>query len=296
MAKKKPAPKPKLPKYQVISQQRRDEDKKTNAFEGLDRKQQKAFEDYNIARLQKKLPRLTVAQWQGIGVKKAQTTGPTAPAQVWDPGEPTPAVSPYMTSEDIMTQAQAQQARDAANADLTYNIQQQAAQTTANIEQNKKDELKNRTNATDSAIGRGVFQSSIRDSDLADISATAATRRQQFTDQFATYWQNAERQRGLVNEAYDRIQSGLNLKSVENAQAVQTANPWIREPGFVNAPAKPATPAKATTPTNANTIKLPLQRPVIEAPKPPKPPQSAKRQTMSASEYKAYKKYKAAKK
>jgi hypothetical protein len=183
--------------------------------------------------------------------KPGQATPPAASApEVWNPGIENPTPEPFLTQQDLEEYAEAREQYEAGLHELDENYEQKKHSNeyeTAEIEKGKVADTEN-TN-WDSAA-RGLFRSSIRDGDLADIDATAEIKKKFLSDSLSALAVYNEGQKKAQEAKWGRYEESLNRKKVENAEGVSATMPkWQVEPHYEqqqNAPAQPQ--QKATTP------------------------------------------------
>lgn len=195
---------------------------------------------------------------------------------VTDPGTPeAPPTNPFLTAEQQQslnqlfsdTGNQLAQLDQSSNDALVAAIQQigdpnkfdpndQGTDLSGAV---NKGAMISRVNATDAAIARGLFQSSMRDADLADIEATRQMRRNFFRDQYASVIKANDTQRknitDFVNTAvgvgYDPHDPNSHLGGTYGAMAIENAK---------GSPGAPGTPATIkTTPGKFNVAGAPAQ-------------------------------------
>ena len=173
------------------------------------------------------------------------------------PGVPNPEIAPFMTSDDMMEDLNFDAQRDEAfrNADAAL----AAAKTDRdyNLRQVHEQFLKSTSAATDDMIGRGLFQSSVKDAALYDLEAQRALQDTYLNAAF----KNQEIAAQSVKDSYlgqggyqERFDAAMGQKMVQNAQAAgQGMEPWKVAPtagGFqpVAGPAAPTSKGPAPKP------------------------------------------------
>ena len=113
-----------------------------------------------------------------------------------------------------------------------------------------KEAAVNRVGATDAAIARGLFQSSIRDADLADIEATRQMRRNFFRDQYNSVIKANEASRKAITDylktavgaGYNPTDPNSQLGGTYGSMAIQNAKDNPSAPG--TPPTIKTTPAR----------------------------------------------------
>lgn len=170
---------------------------------------------------------------------------------------PAPPTIPFLTPEqqqqiiDIFNQTGTQLAQlDQADTNALATTMQQIGDPTKFDPNDKgtdltnavnKEAMINKTGATDVAIARGLFQSSIRAADLADIEATRQLRRNYFRDQYNTVIKaNASSRKSIhdylnasVGAGYDPNDPNSKLGGTFGSMAIENAK---------NNPSSPGTP------------------------------------------------------
>lgn len=170
---------------------------------------------------------------------------------------PAPPTAPFLTPEqqqqiiDIFSQTGTQLSQlDQADTNALTVAQQQIGDPTKFDPNDKgtdltnnvnKEAMINKTSATDAAVARGLFQSSIRAADLADIEATRQLRRNFFRDQYNTVIKsNASTRKSIhdylnatVGAGYDPNDPNSKLGGTFGGMAIENAK---------NSPSSPGTP------------------------------------------------------
>ncbi len=198
--------------------------------------------------------------WIKAGSTKPPTTGPT-PGVVARPALPSPPVAPFLTpvQQASFNAAAAKYAQSRAgleqqltDAPINTHTAIQAAQQTAATDTNTTNQ---------STAARGLFQSSIRDSDLNDIASTLTTRTNLLNTNLATLTTGINGQIGNLDTNWGNTQGLYNANAVVNAQAVAPnvppatpATPAV--PKAPSAPAAPAAPAATTSGPQASGQQL----------------------------------------
>lgn len=203
-----------------------------------------------------KLPNGGQINWDGIPVgspmeailKAKCFTRPAGPTmQV-----PNAPAKPFLTGGQIIDQGTSQQ-----NHDTGYqNIADQLASLALNNQYSKQaieqSRVKGVAGAQDNAASRGIFNSSIKDGGIYDVTAQAATAQQHLVDTMAAANASATAQRTILDNALQASQTGFNQAAVENASAIDTgystvpATPEVV--AGVQAAGQPASPASAFAP------------------------------------------------
>jgi hypothetical protein len=146
------------------------------------------------------------------------------------PGVPNPTIQPFMTPDDLMEQLSFDQTRDERFRESDAAVATAKADRDYNLHQLHENFLKSTANTTDEMIGRGLFQSSIKDAALYDLEAQRAIQDRYLNEAF----RNQEIAAQSVKDAYlgeggynQRFQSALNQRMVQNAQGLNDERePW----------------------------------------------------------------------
>lgn len=188
-------------------------------------------------------PNLTAGQAQQLhnqalagkkvaGAAPPTTQVPNAPAQ------------PFLNPDQLLTQGQSQLQHDEG----VQNYQDQIAQMMLNnkyssqqIEQGRK---KGVAGTQDDAAARGIFHSSIKDGQIFDINAQAATQQQSLADQLNALKLSAQAHITNLDSALTATQNALNQAAVQNASQIDTGYSTVSNPqaGGSGAPVNPQAP------------------------------------------------------
>lgn len=198
------------------------------------------------------------SQWAGV-VNNATNQSQAAAAlqawaAAWNAGHPaaasaTPAataapqrqpVDPFLTPEEMLQRNQQYADAAAEKANLGLSLSQKQIDTKYQIAQTQKQAAENTAQTVDNMISRGLFQSSIKDGDVADIAASSVARQdylQSALTTLATY--TTERMKTIdANLATNETQ--WNNMAVANAQGIEPAPGDTPTSPTANAPAPPA--------------------------------------------------------
>lgn len=174
---------------------------------------------------------------QVIRDKVAPLPTPAAPPAPAAPAAPYDRVSPYLTPEQTLAYNAALQSYNTQTNDITQQLSQGQANYTYNIDTSKKAEVQDLANSMEAMISRGLFQSSIKDGDLADISATAASRRSYYKAAWDSLNSWAVKQSSNLNDSWAGDQGSFYTMAEQNAYNVESQRP---PPAAAPTPTPPA--------------------------------------------------------
>lgn len=168
---------------------------------------------------------------------RPEAPAPPAPPQEFHPGTPefagvrTPPVAPFLTAEDMIALGNAVRDFELAQQDVDNEIERQRTNNEFEKTQVDKQAQQTSSDATDAAIARGLFQSSIRDSQLVDIAATQRLKKQFLDDNLSlTATQGGARKKALQDNL-DAFKDAINKRAVENAREAGKDQPeWLDPP------------------------------------------------------------------
>lgn len=171
--------------------------------------------------------------------------------EIYNPGIENPTPSPFLTQQDIEEYAEAREQYEEG----LHNLDENYAAKKHEDEYEEAEIEKGRVSSKDSAnwdlAGRGLFRSSIRDADLADIDATAEIKKKFLSDQLSALAVYNEGQKKAMEAKWNRYEEGLRRKEVENAEGISATMPkWQVEPGWEKAPSTPKPPQQQQKPKN----------------------------------------------
>jgi hypothetical protein len=199
-------------------------------------------------------------------------TGKPAPSphegEIYNPGVENPIVAPFMTPEDLMAYSAARQQYEEGLDNLDYNFGQKRIETTHEEGNIEKGRVYDRSSANNDLAARGLFRSSIRDGDLADIDATAEIRRKFLSDQMTALKLYTDNRKEDINARWSEYERGKASKEVQNAQGVNANMPkWAVEPGWSKV--APANPGASDKGKGNGGVKLgnPIPKPGYTPPK-----------------------------
>jgi hypothetical protein len=187
----------------------------------------------------------------GLGV-----TGPDNPPPGLNPGIPTPPVEPFLTPEQMQALSQATRDYNIQVNDLDYALGIQKIDTAYQQGELDKQATAQTASTTDDMIRRGLFQSSIRDGALADITGTNATSKARLNDLLTAATIHTDTSERVLGHALDDMRSNYNVLAAQNAaDAGKDQNPWLVEPGTSPPPASTTQPdtLPPTSPTQPDT-------------------------------------------
>lgn len=182
---------------------------------------------------------------QGIGNNKpvsppqngGQATPTAPPTETWNPGIENPMPAPFLTQQDIEEYAEAREQYEEGLKSLDRNYETTKHNNEYEEAEIEKGRVVGRNNENWDAAARGLFKSSIRDGDLADIDATAEIKKKFLSDSLAALAVYNEGQKKAQEAKWARYEEGLHRKEVENAEGVAATMPkWAVEPHMEVAP------------------------------------------------------------
>lgn len=164
----------------------------------------------------------------------------TPPAQIWNPGVENPAIQPFLTQQDIEEYAEAREQYAEGLKELDRNYEGTKHNTEFETAELEKGRIASRDTENWDAAGRGLFRSSIRDADLADIDATAEIKKKFLSDQLQALAVYNQGQKASMEAKWNRYMEGLHRKEASNAEEAGANMPkYSVEPHFENAPGPP---------------------------------------------------------
>ncbi len=164
------------------------------------------------------------------------TTGSGGGSQgQWNPGEENPATQPFLTQQDIEEFAEAREQYEEGLRELDRNYEAKKHEAEYESAEIEKGRISNKDSANWDFAGRGLFRSSIRDADLADIDATAEIKKKFLSDSLNALAVYNQGQKQSMEARWNRYNEGLKRKEVENAEGVNANMPkWKVEPHWEN--------------------------------------------------------------
>lgn len=207
---------------------------------------QQAYQQFNLTRQRAGQRMLTIDEW-----RKKVSAGQATPGPIWNPGTPgvaTPPVDPFHTPDENIDSANAQRDYELALQDIDNNLFNMSHEGKFQKQAADKAAKENAAAANDAAIARGLFQSSIRDAELADITATNALRKRYLDDQLAIADTQALGRKKTLQSNFESFLSAMRQKAAQNAAEVGANQPpWEVEPteGQWIAPTPPGAPGAA---------------------------------------------------
>lgn len=173
----------------------------------------------------------------------------------WNPGTPNPTPEPFLTQQDIEEYAEAREQYQAGLHQLDENYSAKQHENEYEEHEIEKGRVQGVENENWDAAARGLFKSSVRDGDLADIDATAEIKKTFLSDSLKALAIYNEGQKKAMEAKWGRYEEQLNRKKVENAEGVAANMPkWAVEPSFT-----PGSPGKA--PSQPKTGPTPVKYP-----------------------------------
>lgn len=191
--------------------------------------------------------------------KKAEAPG--APGMpIYNPGVENPTPSPFMTQQDIEEYAEAREQYEGGLHELDRNYEAQKHSNEYEGAEIEKGRVAGVESENWDAAGRGLFKSSIRDGDLADIDAAAEIKKKFLSDSLSTLAVYNEGQKKSMEAKWGRFEESERRKEVENAEGVSASMPkYSVEPHVEFAPVKAggAAPVPKKAPVRGQTIMNP---------------------------------------
>jgi hypothetical protein len=193
-----------------------------------------------------------------------------------------PTVDPFLTGQDLVDLSgilsdldQKLGFTDASGVvhkgSIDTGLEDLGSQTAIQKDQVDKSAKENTSSATDNAIARGLFQSSIKDATLIDIEAQRAIQQKFLDDRLSTATINANTQKSALGQYKTGVLSGFNTKAVENAKGIEptvTTTPAPPPQTFTYVPPKVKPGTQVAQPT---TVKAPAAKnpPISDGGSPP---------------------------
>jgi hypothetical protein len=170
-------------------------------------------------------------------------------------GVPTPPVEPFLTPEQMQALSTATRDYNIQVGDLDYALGIQRIDTAYQQGELDKQATAQTASTTDDMIRRGLFQSSIRDGALADITGTNATSKARLNDLLTAATIHTDTSERVLGHALDDMRQNYNVLAAQNAgDAGKDQNPWLLEPGkFPPAGSPGATGGTGTTGSGGTT-------------------------------------------
>lgn len=192
-----------------------------------------------------------------------QTGGQATSTEVWNPGVENPTPAPFLTQQDIEEYAEAREQYESGLHELDNNYASQKHSNEYEEAEIEKGRVAGIESSNWDAASRGLFKSSIRDGDLADIDATAEIKKKFLSDSLASLAVYNEGQKKAQEAKWGRFEEAERRKEVENAEGVSASMPkYSVEPHAEFVPVKAAkTPAPAKKgPVRGETIMNPTSQ------------------------------------
>lgn len=136
--------------------------------------------------------------------------------------------------------------------DLDYNLTKSGSDTAYGILQAQRKAERDSAQTIGNMIARGLFQSSIKDGDLADIAVSSKSRQELLSSALASLATYTESRKKSIGEALARAEINYNSKAVANAKEITPEpDPETNAPASTTSTATPA-PAAPAAPTAAS--------------------------------------------
>lgn len=200
---------------------------------------------------------LAPAEWNAQYGQQGRVGTANAPAaipQATDSANFTPTIMPFLTADDLMTLNQFQTGNETSIAQIDAALAQQATDTAFQKTELDRSARKGSSETADQMAARGLFQSSIKDAALYDISAQKTIRQNLLDDQLHNAQLSAQRQKQIIQASIARMNAAMNAKGVERAAEQSAGTPDTITPagttGGSPAPAPAPSPYRGPVPLN----------------------------------------------
>jgi hypothetical protein len=180
-------------------------------------------------------PSFQAGQGYAAGTPKPGSA-PAAPPPA--AASPVPLIDPFLRPEDLQALADFNFSEGNQLADIDRNLADLRTQTGYDRQQVDRQAKQGTSDATDSAIARGLFRSSIKDATLYDIEGQRVRQQQLYTDRLGNAAMDADRRKSILRQARAELDKRLADQAVANAREA-SANQPVASPQ----PAAPAAPA-----------------------------------------------------
>ncbi len=181
----------------------------------------------------------TGGQASGVTVPAGAASGAGPGAGPGAPPPPSAAViDPFLRPEDLQALADFNFGQANSLADIDRGLADLATQTAYDRVQVDKGAKQGSSDATDNAIARGLFRSSVKDATLYDIEGQRVRSQQLFTDRQNNATLDADRRKSILKQAQDALAERMRQQAVSNAREVSAAQA-VSVPTPAAAPAAP---------------------------------------------------------
>lgn len=192
-------------------------------------------------------PSFQAGQGYAAGTPKPGSTPATPPAAA----SPVPLIDPFLRPEDLQALADFNFNEAGSLADIDRGLSDLTTQTAYDRQQVDRQAKQGAADATDNAVARGLFRSSIKDATLYDIEGQRVRQQQLFTDRLSNAAMDADRRKAILRQARAELEKRLGDQAVANAREVSANQPVATpSPAPASAPAAQAKPKFKTLPGN----------------------------------------------
>lgn len=165
---------------------------------------------------------------------------PAAPAAASSAPAPSRHVDPFLTPEEQLAWDQTRGNAAQQVIDLNYNLSKSQADTAYGITQAQQQAEKDTATTIDNMIGRGLYQSSIKDGDIADVTRTSALRQDYLKSALSSMDLYTKSRVQSITDSLAQQQVSINQQMIANAQGIE---PTPDPTPATNTAAAPAAPA-----------------------------------------------------
>lgn len=198
--------------------------------------------------------------------KDTKGGGAESVPQVWIPGTPanpgvrTPPVDPFLTPEQQMGKLTLERDFELALKDIDDELKRMKFDVDYQIRESDKEAEVKSAGVTDDMIGRGLFQSSVRDAELTDVAAANALRKGFLSDRLSIEETRGIERKKILRDNFDALKNAITQQMVQNATDVgKEQPPWKVEPTpGTEGRWAPAGSSPGGAPANPHSINNPL--------------------------------------
>jgi hypothetical protein len=134
-----------------------------------------------------------------------------------------PPISPFLRAEDLAALADFNFGNANSLSDIDRGLADLATETNFNRGQVDHQAAEAKSSATDNAIARGLFQSSIKDATLYDIEGQRARQQQLYSDRVSNAVMDADRRKRTIQQAQEAMSNRLANQAVQNGRDASAA-------------------------------------------------------------------------
>jgi hypothetical protein len=190
-------------------------------------------------------PSFQAGQGYAAGTPKPGSTPATPPAAA----SPVPLIDPFLRPEDLQALADFNFNEAGSLADIDRGLSDLTTQTAYDRQQVDRQAKQGASDATDNAVARGLFRSSIKDATLYDIEGQRVRQQQLFTDRLSNAAMDADRRKAILRQARAELDKRLADQAVANAREA-SANQPVATPQPAAPAAQAAKPKFKSLPGN----------------------------------------------